>query len=240
MTRSSVNKSKTQTKTAAAAPLRSVIYHQLVNDIVQGHVNAGERLSEAALVERFGVSKTPIREALIQMEREGYILLKKNVGAVVQKVSAKMVEEVFTIVAVLEAYATEVVVAERKLTKADVKHLAELISVMREKAERRQYLEYRSLNIKFHGFFIEKLGNETLKRKVVDLRKRTYGFVVGGLTLPMHIDRYVEYHKKILDAVVRNDAAKAARLMRDHLLESKDFMVAAMAQAAAPISSFHE
>jgi len=50
----------------------------------------------------------------------------------------------------------------------------------------------------------------------------------------------VEYHKKILDAVVRNDAAKAARLMRDHLLESKDFMVAAMAQAAAPISSFHE
>ncbi len=217
-------------KSRSALPLRTIIYEQLVNDIMRGRINAGERLSEAALVERFGVSKTPIREALIQMEREGYILLKKNVGAVVQKVSTKTVEEIFTIVAVLESYATEAVVAEKKLVRGDIASLAKLISEMKKLAQQRRYLEYRQLNVEFHRYFVEKLGNETLKLKVIDLRKRMYGLVAGGLTLPMHIDRYVECHGQILDAVKNNDAAKAAKLMRNHLMESKDYMVSALGQ----------
>jgi DNA-binding GntR family transcriptional regulator len=214
----------------SAVPLRKMIYEQLVSDILSGSINAGERLSEAALVERFGVSKTPIREALIQMEREGYILLKKNVGAVVQKISIKMVEEIFTIVAVLESYATETVVAERKLTKGDIAHLAKLIQTMKAYSRRKKYLEYRALNVEFHGYFVEKLGNETLEKSVVDLRRRMYGFVPGGLTLPLYIDRYVEWHRQILAAVKKNDATKAATLMRNHLMESKDFIVSTLAQ----------
>ena len=181
-------------------------------------------------MERLGVSKTPIREALIQMEQEDYILLKKNVGAVVQKISIRMVEEIFTIVAVLESYATETVVAERKLTKSDIAHLAKLIQTMKEYSQRKKYLEYRLLNVEFHGYFVEKLGNETLKKNVVDLRKRMYGFVSGGLTLPMYIDRYVECHRQILDAVKKNDATKAATLMRNNLMESKDFLVSTLAR----------
>ena len=213
-----------------AVPLRKMIYEQLVSDILCGSINAGERLSEAALVERFGVSKTPIREALIQMEREGYILLKKNVGAVVQKISIRMVEEIFTIVAVLESYATETVVAERKLTQSDIAHLAKLIQTMKKYSQRKKYLEYRLLNVEFHGYFVEKLGNETLKKNVADLRRRMYGFVSGGLTLPLYIDRYVECHRQILDAVKKNDATKAAILMRNHLMESKDFLVSTLAR----------
>lgn len=224
------NISSNNAKSQPTVPLRTMIYEQLVDDIVRGSINAGERLSEAALVQRFGVSKTPIREAFIQMEREGYILLKKNVGAVVQKISIKMVEEIFTIVAVLESYATETVVTEKKLTKSDIAYLAKLIQTMREYSRRKKYLEYRSLNVEFHGYFVEKLGNETLKKNVVDLRKRMYGFVSGGLTLPMYIDRYVECHRQILDAVKKNDATKAATLMRNHLMESKDFLVSTLAR----------
>ncbi|OPY93556.1 MAG: HTH-type transcriptional repressor CsiR [Syntrophaceae bacterium PtaU1.Bin231] len=222
--------SKKKAKTQPATPLRTVIYNQLVDDIMRGRIGAGERLSEASLVERFGVSKTPIREAFIQMEREGYILLKKNVGAVVQKVSKRAVEEIFTIIAVLESYATEAVVAERKFDKRDIAYLGKLISVMKQRAQQRRYLEYRSLNVEFHGYFVEKLGNETMKLKIVELRRRLYGFVSAGLTLPMHIDRYVECHEQILEAVKRDDSAKAAKLMRNHLMESKNFMVANLVQ----------
>lgn len=217
-------------KSQKAIPLRKMIYEQLMSDILSGRINAGERLSEAALVERFGVSKTPIREAFIQMEQEGYIVLQKNVGAVVQKISIKMVEEIFTLVAVLESYATETVVAERKLTKSDIAHLAKLIQTMKEYSQRKKYLEYRLLNVEFHGYFVEKLGNETLKKNVVDLRRRVYGFVSGGLTLPIYIDRYVECHRQILDAVKKNDATKAATLMRNHLMETKDFLVSTLAR----------
>jgi DNA-binding GntR family transcriptional regulator len=215
-------------KSEPTQPLRTVIYEQLVDDIMRGRISAGERLSEAALVQRFCVSKTPIREAFIQMEREGYIVLRKNAGAVVQKVSTKMVQDIFTIVAVLESYAAEAVVADGKFTKRDIAHLAKLVSAMKQRAKRREYQEYRSLNVEFHGYFVEKLGNETLKLKIVDLRKRMYGFVSGGLTLPVHIDRYVKCHEQILDAVKNNSALKAAKLMRDHVMESRDFLVATL------------
>ena len=206
-------------------PLREITYHQLVDDIVHGRINAGEKLSEAALCERFSVSKTPIREALIQMEREGYVLLKKDVGAVVQKISKKIVDEVFTVVAILESYALEAVVAEGKIQKSEIRNLTKLIQTMGKYSKQKKYLEYRPLNLEFHGFFVEKLGNEILRKNVLDLRRRMYSFVSGGLTLPMHIDRYVECHKRILEAVKQGNEAKAAVLMRDHVMESKRFLL---------------
>ena len=217
-------------KTYPAVPLRTLVYDQLVDDITHGRINSGERLSEASLAHRFGVSQTPIREALIQLEREGYISLRRNIGAVVQKISVKAVNEIFTIVAVLESYATEIVTAEKRLTKGDITYLAKLIAEMKKRAQRKQYVEYRSLNVEFHGYFVTKLGNETLKLKVVDLRRRLYSLVAGGLTLPMNIDRYIECHQRILDAARENNALKAARLMRDHLMESKALLVAALEQ----------
>lgn len=213
---------KNNTKNKQDVPLREKIYKQLVDDIMLGNINSGERLSEAALVERFGVSKTPVREALIQMEREGYILLKKNVGAVVQKVSIRMVEEIFTIIAVLESYVTEVVVAQKMFGKNDIAYLTKLVTTMEEHSQQRKYLEYRSLNMKFHEYFVTKLGNETLKKMTADLRRRMYCFVSRGLTLPLYIDRYIDCHKQLLEAVRENDAMKASTLMRNHLIEYKD------------------
>jgi len=206
-------------------PLREIIYHQLIDDIVHGRINAGERLSEGALCERFSVSKTPIREALIQIEREGYVLLKKNVGAVVQKISKKIVDEVLTVVAVLESYALEAVVAEGKIQKREILNLTKLIQTMEKYSKQKRYLEYRPLNLEFHGFFVEKLGNETLKKNVLELRRRMYSFVSAGLTVSMHIDRYVECHKRILAAVKQGNEAKAAVLMRNHVMESKSFLI---------------
>ena len=217
-------------KAYMAAPLRTLVYDQLVDDITHGRINSGERLSEASLAQRFGVSQTPIREALIQLEREGYISLRRNIGAVVQKISVKAVNEIFTIVAVLESYATEIVTTEKRLTKGDITYLAKLIAEMKKRAQRKQYVEYRSLNVEFHGYFVAKLGNETLKLKVVDLRRHLYSLVAGGLTLPMNIDRYIECHQRILNAARENNALKAARLMRDHLMESKALLVAALEQ----------
>jgi len=214
-----------QTENKKSPPLREIIYQQLVDDITHGRINAGERLSEVSLCERFSVSKTPIREALIQMEREGFVLLKKNVGAVVQKISKKIVDEVLTVVAVLESYALEAVLAEGKIQKSDILNLTKLIETMGEHSKQKRYLEYRPLNLEFHGFFVEKLGNETLKKNVLELRRRMYSFVSVGLTVPMHIDRYVECHKRILEAVKQGNVAKAAALMRDHVMESRRFLL---------------
>ncbi|MCX5822758.1 MAG: GntR family transcriptional regulator [Deltaproteobacteria bacterium] len=206
-------------------PIRETIYRQLVDDIVHGRINACERLSEAALCERFGVSKSPIREALILMEREGYIGLKKNVGAVVLKISDKIVDEIYNVVAVLESYAVETVVAEKKIQKSEIDQLAKLVKMMEEYSKKKKYMEYRPLNFKFHGFFTEKLGNETLRKSVIDLRKRMYSDLTGGLTIAIHIDRYIEWHKKIIEAIKQNNGPKAGTLMKNHVMETKKFLL---------------
>lgn len=206
-------------------PIRETIHHQLLEDIVHGRINAGERLSEAALGERFGVSKSPIREALILLEREGYIGLKKNVGAVVLKISDKIVDEIYTVVAVLESYAVETVVAENKIQKSEIDQLAKLVQMMEEYSKKKKYMEYRSLNIEFHGLFTEKLGNETLRKNVINLRKRMYSNLTRGLTIAMHIDRYIEWHKKILEAIKQNNGPQAGTLMRDHVMETKKLLL---------------
>lgn len=215
-------------------PIRENIHNQLIEDIIQGRINAGERLSEAALGERFGVSKSPIREALLLMERGGYISLKKNVGAVVLKISEKIVAEIYTIIAVLESYAVETVVVEKRIQKNDINRLSKLIQMMEECSKNKKYMDFRPLNMEFHGLFTEKLGNETLTKTVIDLRKRMYTPIAAGMTLAIHIDQYIESHKQILEAIKQGDGYKAAALMRNHLMETKDFLVDTLKQSGSP------
>jgi len=210
------------------SPLRERIYHQLVYDISHGRINAGERLSEETLCKRFFVSKTPVREAFIQLEREGYIILKKNVGAVVQRVSRKVVDEIFTIVAVLESYALRIVVEEGKIQKSEMRLLDTLVADMKRCSKMKKYEDYRQCNEKFHEYFLDKLGNETMRKIIMDLRRRVYSSVVYGLTIPVHIDDYVQYHKKILEAAKQGNADKASVLMRDHVMKSKRNLLEAM------------
>jgi DNA-binding GntR family transcriptional regulator len=215
-------------------PMREIIHDQLVEDVIQGRINAGERLSEAALGVRFGVSKSPIREALLLMETGGYISLKKNVGAVVLKISEKIVREIYAIIAVLESYAVEVVVVEKRIKKNEIDQLSKLIQMMEECSKKKKYMDFRPLNMEFHGLFTEKLGNDALRKTVIELRKRMYTPVAAGMTLAMHIDQYIESHKQILEAIRHGDGYKAATLMRNHLMETKNFLVDTLKQSESP------
>jgi DNA-binding GntR family transcriptional regulator len=211
-------------------PLRENIYKRLVEDIIHGKIGAGERISETSLSQRFSVSKTPVREALIQLQTEGYIVLKKNMGAVVQKISLKKVDELFCIIAVLESYATKTAVAAKKLHKGDLIYLENVIQMMEEYSKEKKFARYRPLNLKFHGLFVERLGNEELKKTIDELRRRMYAFVAGGMTLLLYTDRYIECHKMILEAVKKNDATEASILMENHVMESRQFLIDTLSQ----------
>ena len=99
-------------------PLRELIFNNLLEDIVHGRINPGEKLLEKELAKQFEVSRTPIREALLQLEAEGYVIHTKNVGAVIKKISSNTVQETYELIAFLEGYAMEV--ATDKITDEDV------------------------------------------------------------------------------------------------------------------------
>ena len=205
-------------------PLRERIYSQLIEDIVAGRINAGEKLLEEELTERFNVSRTPVREALFMLEKEGFILHKKNIGAVVKKITEGNVKEIFEVVAQLEGYATERICFGNNIEKK-VNELSYLQEKMEYFSNLKNYYEYQNVNIEFHRFFIENCDNQTLKETVIALRTKIYKLVKEGLSLPMYIDKYLLSHRKIIEMVSSKQSLNAGLLMREHVLESGKYLL---------------
>jgi DNA-binding GntR family transcriptional regulator len=204
--------------------LREVVYRQLKEDIIYGRINPGEKMLEMELAERFKVSRTPIREALLQLEKRGFVTHEKNVGAVVRKTSLKRLEEYFDLIAILEQHAVEFVARQKSNTES-VTYLKGLLREMKGLVKERDYSGYLGKDHEFHTFFAKECGNDTLYTTVSDLRDRIFGFLERGYTLPRHIDLYLDLHQKVIEAVAEQKASQAGRLMRDHVMHAKKFIL---------------
>lgn len=208
-------------------PLREKIYNQLIAEIVNGQLNPGERLSEASLAERFKVSRTPIREALLQLEKLGYVVHKKNVGTVVKKISPEGVKGIFEVVAALEGLAVEIF-GQLPPSPEDMSVLVRLQQNLREKTARQDYAGYYEGNRRFHDFFAKKSGNKTLLDLVTTQRGRIYRIVAMGSTLPAHINDYVACHDEIISCLQNGEADKAGHLMKAHVMEAGRLVTSAL------------
>jgi len=207
-------------------PLRQRVYDEIVDDIVNGQINAGEKLVEADLAKRFRVSRTPIREAICQLEKEGYAVYKKDIGAVVRRVSLKDIRETYEIIALLEGRAMEVVVEAKREEVFSRIYL--LVEEMEKQIEEKKYTEFIRSNIQFHQFIDEQSVNEAMLQIVTNLWHRVYGFIFVGLTVPKYIDRYLLSHRKLCDAIRRGDPREAGAVMRAHVEENADFILEEM------------
>ena len=205
-------------------PLREVIYNELVDDILRGRINSGEKLVEAELAERFSVSRTPIREALLHLEKEGYIELIKNVGAKVKKISPQKVAEIFRVIAILESEAAEMA-TEAGLSTREIQHLQRLHKDMSNSVKTKDFIEYNHLNIRFHQFLLDRCNNATISNLVQDLRNKMYRMVSEGLSLPMNVEKYLNSHHQILKALEEKKPETVHRLMKAHILEASEAVV---------------
>lgn len=205
-------------------PLRELIYKRLIDEILSGRISPGDKLVELELAKKYKVSRTPIREAFLQMEKKGFIVQKTKRSAVVENISTKQVEDIYKIIALLEGYATELV-ATAGLRKEEISYLKELMKDMEVYAKAKNYSRYLAKNDLFHAFFLEKSLNDTLREIVSDLRKRAFRTLWGGLTLSTHIGQYLESHKRVIDSIADGEPEKAGQAMRQHGLDAIRFMV---------------
>ena len=221
MENSEIHNEHVQSKNSKS--LRENIYNQIIKEIGIGRINAGEKLLESELAKRFNVSRTPVREALLQLEKKGLIEYKRNRGAIVQKISKKQIDEIYDILSVLEAYATEL--TAQKIGSEEIKYLESIYSEMEEiKSNPGNYLKYLEKNTEFHLFFARKAGNETLYQTICDLRNRFHRTIYLALTIPIHLVHYQEYHRRIIEALIKAQPSEAKILMKNHIQEGKLFL----------------
>lgn len=198
-------------------PLRERIADRIRADIVKGVFVDGERLVEPKLAEIYGISRTPIREALRQLESEGFIEIVPRKGAVVKELTIKDIDNLYAIKANLEGLA-----ARQAVEHISTKEIEKLVNVNEKfislfKGSDNIVEEYLKYNISFHNLFIKYSNNDKLIEILEGLNKNFQRF---RSFLVSKVDRvreaYAE-HLKIIEAFKKRDPELAEKTVRYHI-----------------------
>nr|WP_320114624.1 GntR family transcriptional regulator [uncultured Desulfuromonas sp.] len=192
--------------------LREKILENIRDAILKGTLKAGERVSEPDLAERYGISRTPIREAFRQLESEGYLTVVPRKGAVVTALTERDVEEFYSIKSILEGYAARL--AAEKLTDKDIDRLKTINTRLAKLASAGDVKTFFRVHNEFHEQFIRASGNEKLLELIQQLLKKFDRLRIASLSLPGRMEISVQEHEKIIDAFESHDGDTADRLVR--------------------------
>lgn len=187
----------------------------LADEIVRGVIGPGVPLDEASIAERFAVSRTPVREAIRQLEAIGFAEARPHRGAVVPLFTPEKLNEIFLVMAELEALCARL--AAEAATSADKAALQEVHLACRDAAHEGDIGRYYDLNIRFHETIYAIGHNSFLAEVTMGVRNRVAPFRRAQFQSLGRLVRSVEEHEAVVAAILAGDAEKAAATMRDHL-----------------------
>lgn len=205
--------------TGAQIITRKSLHQELVDRlqqlIVSGELAPGSKVPEKALCTQFGVSRTPLREALKVMAADGLVRLEPNRGAWVTLVTVEEVEEVFPVLGALEALAGEM--ACDNMSDADIETISALHNQMEHSYETGDLDAYFAINQQIHGAILAAARNETLTASCQALAVRIQR---ARYLANMSDERWstaVQEHRKILQYVQARDGKNLGRTLLEHM-----------------------
>jgi DNA-binding GntR family transcriptional regulator len=155
---------------AAPRTLRTEVVDMLRDAIVRGHLKPGDHLKENEIAAQMSVSRSPVREAFRQLEQEGLIESFPNQGCYVKTFSAKEIEDIFTLRAVLENLAFELIITGGGFQPGDWQQIEDLIAQQKTAIQEKRFNQLTNLDMDFHEFFCEKSGSKHLLQMWRSLR----------------------------------------------------------------------
>ncbi|MBX3658874.1 MAG: GntR family transcriptional regulator [Ramlibacter sp.] len=182
--------------------------------IATGELPPGSSLEEAALAERYGVSRTPVREALIQLATEGLIEMRPRRGAVVTSISPMRLIEMFEVMAELEAMCGRL--AARRMTERERLDLSAAHAACEAALGERN--DYFYCNERFHAAIYAGSHNGFLSEQALQMQRRLRPYRRLQLRVPNRMSASFSEHSEIVRAIVSGDAQAAAQAMRDHVM----------------------
>ena len=200
--------------------LADTLRDQLEQDIVTGALRPGERLDEQSLGARFGVSRTPIREALMQLASAGLIQLRARRGAFVASLSLREVIERFEVMAALEGACGAL--AARRLTEEERARLLEAHEACIQEAPGGDADAYYYANERFHQVLYDACHNGYLAEQTRQLHDRLKPYRRLQLRARSRVATSLAEHQAVVDAVLAGDSERAERALKDHILIQGD------------------
>ena len=204
-------------------PSSERVYRQLRQMILSGELPPGTRLVEIHLGEQFGVSRTPVREALKRLTAEKLVLGDPVRGLVVHSPAPHEVSEVYLVREALESLAVRL--AAQRITDDELRQLRVILQSMRDAVAKERTDLVVSANIAFHDVIYRAAGSATLWRLARELSDFVRRFSSGAFSSPERSSAVLGEHEEILDALERHDPDAAAAASSKHLRTASAYLV---------------
>ena len=197
-----------------AKSLREQVYDHLRAELRRGNLETGAFLDLNRLAEDLGVSRTPLRDALIQMEVEEFVTITPRRGVAVRRLDPKDIREIYQLIGALEGAA--LLAAAPSVTAADLERLRKLDRRARQALDAGDREAFHEHNLAFHDFFLDRLGNERIKALVHTKKQQLYDW--NRRLQKLHVgweDSGLREHEEVLRLLESGAFQEAAACLRD-------------------------
>ncbi len=198
-----------------SSSLHSRVYNQIRNDILNGVYEPGESLVETKLSEELGVSRTPVREALRQLELEGLVQSVPNKGVTVRGISQQDIEDIYTIRMMIEGLAARW--AAEKITPEEMEELKEAVELEEFYTAKCNYGSLLQFDTRFHDIIFKASKSKPLMHTLSTFHSYVQKARKVSMSSPERAAAALEEHKAIMQAIIDRDADRAEKLMTEHV-----------------------
>lgn len=207
---------------AAGSTLAEAIRMALIKDLASGAMRPGHPIDEKALGARFSTSRTPIREAILQLAAQGFVVMSPRSGASVPKLSMHMLREMLELLGELEAVAAGY--AARRMKPGERQQLERSVEACAQAAANDDAAAYERANDDFHQLIYDGCRNGALVEQIVMLRTRCAAYTARRFESPGRMQRSVKEHGDVSRAIADADSGAAREAMLAHIsIGGKDF-----------------
>jgi DNA-binding GntR family transcriptional regulator len=210
--------------------LHDAVVEHLQKLIIEGVLAPGIKLNEREVCERLGISRTPLREAMKVLASEGLIEIVPNRGAFVSKMNDTEIWEAFEVMSGLEALSGEL--AAERISPAEIADIQQLHDEMLVCRKKNDLPGYYSRNQTIHNKINEAARNSVLRQIYQSINRRLLALRFKSNFKEAKWDRAIQDHEEMIAALEARDGKRLATILRQHLLEKRDAVMAVLREAA--------
>lgn len=204
-------------------PLRELVYEELRNLILSGEIKPGTRMMEIELADSMGVSRTPIREAIRKLEKEGLVTIEPRKGAYVSTISMNDIVNILQIRGTLEGLAA--MLAATRIKEIELMKLKEASQAFDRAVEEGNTKEMISNDTLFHHIIVEASGNDLLIKMVTDLQEIVLRFRYLYYKDFKRAEKMPPEHANILRAIETGSGETARSAAEFHINSLRDMII---------------
>jgi DNA-binding GntR family transcriptional regulator len=192
--------------------LREQVYHFFWQEMQNGNLSPGSAINLNAISKKLGISKTPLRDALIQLETEGFVTILSRRGVIVNKLSLVEIKNHYDVLGSLES--SVLLSVFDRIKDSHIEQMEDLNVEQAEALNEGKYEHYYRLNLAFHDVFLNLSDNDIIKKILAPIKRRLYDFPRRAYLKEWEMIN-IDEHDRLITCIKKGNRIGAASIIKD-------------------------